>query len=362
MGDRIKLVEVIDNLEPCGAQRVMYDVVRNLSKEKFDITIICQRRTDKKKGESQILEKQILDEGFNVVFLAWQSKIKFIELYLTLNRIKPDIIHAHQWGVVASLWGNIHEVKTLLTIHTSPEVAIKGFAKKVLDAMLPKHCVVLVAISKYNEMLCRKHWNLKDDEVFYVNNGVELDHYSHKTHSGFSFINTGRQDKNKNQILILKAFSKLVKAFPSEQFYLYLVGDGSENKNLRGVAKQMSIEQFVVFIGYAQDVSQYLAKSDVYVSSAFREGLSISALEGMAAALPVIATDAGGVRDLAQENGILIKKDDVNAMFLAMKTLYSDNTLWNKKSEESLKMVKDYSMEQFVSEYENLFEKFRKKR
>jgi glycosyltransferase involved in cell wall biosynthesis len=221
---------------------------------------------------------------------------------------------------------------------------------------------VLVGISLYNRELIKKHWGLSDTFVRYVNNGIEIDNYTGKPHKIFTFINVSRQDENKNQSLILRAFARLYTENTSFPMKLLLVGDGVSHNLLKEITKKLKLEALVNFTGYVDSAAEYLAVSDVYISSSHREGLPLSVLEAMAAKLPVIATDVGGVSDLARKNGILIADDDEEGLYLAMKELRDNNELRNYKAGKSREMVQNYSAESMAGGYSRIYDELVKKR
>ncbi len=355
----IKLVEVIDELEMGGAQHVLHEIITHLDKEKFDITIICFKKA---RPFASMLEQEVLANGFKVIYLkSKKRRYKYLQLMWELTKIRPDVIHAHQTGIVAAYWGFLARVKTIVTIHTKPELAfIFKKAKKAFDFARKWHCVKTVAISRYNERLCQEYWNIPEEEVCYVNNGVNIDGCVPESHDCFSFINVGRQDKNKNQILIIKAFYRFLKEVSSD-VQLYLVGDGECKDQLQKTVAELNIGDKVIFTGYIANPRPFLAKANVYISSSHREGLSLSVLEGMAFGLPVIATDVGGVRDLAQENGYLIEDDDEDAMFNAMRELYKNPEICKTKGTKSLEIVQQYTTQKMADGYAKLFEEYAKK-
>ena len=356
----IKLVEVIDELEMGGAQHVLYEIISHLDKSKFNITIICFKKAE---HTASFVEDQVISEGYRVIYLkAKKRSWKYIELMFVLCQLRPQIIHAHQTGIVAALWGIIFHVKTIVSIHTKPEKAfLFPIAQRAYRIAQKAHAVITVAISAYNRELCRKFWNLSENEVRYVNKGIAIERFKRVSHSQFSFINVGRQDENKNQILIIRAFEKFVQAHPEANVTVQLVGNGDSRSNLEKTTEELKLTGKIIFVDYVSNPEKYIEQADVYVSSSHREGLSLSVLESMAAGLPVIATDAGGVRELAQANGILIADDDEKALTTAMSTLFENKNIWMEKSKASLEIVQQYSSEQMAAEYTKLFEKFTKK-
>jgi len=335
-----------------GAQHVVYELIKNINPYNYQITVICYH--DRRYS---ILENKIINEGYNVIFLKSNKYIKIFELYSVLKKIKPDIVHAHQRGILAAIWTLLNSTYIITTIHTSPHEGFSWLPERLFFFIsLFFHRNIVVAISEYNKTLIKNFWRLPDKYVYYINDGVEIKNFYKKEHNIFSFINVGRQDENKNQILILKAFLKLHNEY--DDIKLYLLGDGENHIALKKFVKNAGLENNVEFTGFLESPRDYLAISDVYISSSNLEGLSLSVLEGMASGLAVIATDAGGVRDLARENGILIQINDEKALFDSMKKLYIDRKLCALLGKKSLEMVKDYSSVDMAEKYCRLYDKY----
>jgi glycosyltransferase involved in cell wall biosynthesis len=380
---KINLVIASNELDMGGAQHLIYELVKNIDYSKYAVTIIC---TDNK--TNSLLEKTMLNEALNgrytIIFLKERPytriKTRFtilnkiiyyiktdilyisnIIIYLKLlNKIKPDIIHAHGHGIWAGFWTIPHGVPFIATVHTNPKASFHRISEKIIlyiSLFLKK--IILVAISQYNCDLIKYHWKYK--KVRCINNGIEIKDYYNKPHDKFAFINVSRQDKNKNQIIILNAFLRLYNENKNLPMLLYLIGDGDCHNLLVQKTKEYKLEDRIIFTGYIDSAKDYYAVSDVYISSSFREGLPLSVLEAMAAGLPVIATNVGGLKELVHENGILINNNDENELYLAMKKLRDNSNLRMLQGKKSLEMVKDYSAAEMTKQYCELFEECVKK-
>ena len=367
----MNVIFTIDKLDMGGAARVVYELVKNIDKSCFTLKIICiDGRTN------SFLEKQMLTEDYAIIFLKNPRLKKKILLYRIINRLffiffdiisilrlrkelrksKPDIVHAHQYGIWAGYWTMGNNIPLITTVHSRPDGTFNRLTEKIiLRRSILLHRNIFVAISEYNLGLIKSYWHLDDKYARYVNNGISIDNFYSIPHDSFTYINVSRQDKNKNQSLIIRAFSKLFHENPSIPMKLFLVGDGDTHNSLIKETESLGIESLVNFTGYVSSAEQYLSCSDVYVSSANREGLSLSVLEAMATKLPVIATDAGGVRDLAGENGILIPCNDEQSMFSAMKKLRDNRELCLSKGRKSFEMVQDFSAVNMAKNYCNLY-------
>lgn len=93
------------------------------------------------------------------------------------------------------------------------------------------------------------------------------------------------------------------------QVVLLLIGDGPRKPLIQQMSTQMGLDGNVHFLGHRTDVPAILARSHVGVLCSLSEGLSNAVIEGMAAGLPMVVTDAGGNRELVRsgENGFVVK-------------------------------------------------------
>jgi glycosyltransferase involved in cell wall biosynthesis len=107
-----------------------------------------------------------------------------------------------------------------------------------------------------------------------------------------------------------------------------VVGGHGQLEKARRLAAELGVDGRVDFRGWVgpEERSALLTKSDIYVLPSFNEGLPISVLEAMAAGLPVITTDVGGLPDLVThgESGLLIGPGRVAALAAAILRLASD--------------------------------------
>lgn len=97
---------------------------------------------------------------------------------------------------------------------------------------------------------------------------------------------------------------------------LVMLGKGPLLDNIRMVVQQDGMQDSVACRGCVANVSEYLAVSDVFLSTASQEGLPRNVMEAMAAALPVVAYDIRGCNDLVVdgETGFLVPFGDANSL------------------------------------------------
>jgi glycosyltransferase involved in cell wall biosynthesis len=128
----------------------------------------------------------------------------------------------------------------------------------------------------------------------------------------------------KNHGMLLDACARLWGQ--GAEFTLLLVGTGPAEERLQRIVRNASWGEHVQFAGSVPDVSGLLAAADLFVLSSHSEGLSRSVLEAMAAGLPVVATDVGGMRELVvpDDTGLLVPPEDSEALSRALERLLGD--------------------------------------
>lgn len=111
-----------------------------------------------------------------------------------------------------------------------------------------------------------------------------------------------------------------------ERARLVIVGDGPHRPYLEALASELGMWDRVTFVGWVEDVYEHLDQMDVYVGSARYEAFGLALAEAMMAALPVVATDVGGAREViaAGETGFLVDGDDPAAMAKVLQSLVDD--------------------------------------
>jgi glycosyltransferase involved in cell wall biosynthesis len=118
----------------------------------------------------------------------------------------------------------------------------------------------------------------------------------------------GRLVPQKAPQRFLAAAKKIAAAVPECRFLI--VGDGPLRSELEGQARNLGLQDAVRFTGIRDDARVVIARSDVVAFSSDWEGMSIVALEALAAGTPVVATDVEGMRELLDTGaGVLTTRD-----------------------------------------------------
>lgn len=165
---------------------------------------------------------------------------------------------------------------------------------------------------------------------------AEMQHFGSfpiRQSSPFRLISMGRLIHWKGFHLSLRAFAEFHAAYPESEYWI--VSSGPEANHLKAMAKQLGIQESVVFwghLGTLQDVYDKLAQCDVLVHPALHEAFGNACLEALAAGRPVICLDLGGpALQVSADTGIKVPaispQQSVKDLAAAFLRLASDTKL-----------------------------------
>jgi glycosyltransferase involved in cell wall biosynthesis len=137
-----------------------------------------------------------------------------------------------------------------------------------------------------------------------------------------------------------------------------IAGDGSEREKLERLAETLGVREEVAFLGFVSDMPAFLSSIDIFVLPSLFEGLGVAALEAMAAARPVIASDVGGLSELVAdgETGLLAAPGDSPALARAISRMVSEPERIRAMGENARARVEKYfTMEQMAKKNESYY-------
>lgn len=133
-------------------------------------------------------------------------------------------------------------------------------------------------------------------------------------------------NKNKNQIKLVRAVPELSRAIPNLRILLI----GKETlPDVRNLVEKENLGGTVKFLGYRRDVDKLTMISDIAFSASMREGQGLNLVEAMASAIPIVASNIRGHRDVINNgwNGILFDLDNSKSFVDSLVLLYKNPAL-----------------------------------
>ena len=350
-----RLTVIINSLSVGGAENMVCELVKNIDRTAFDVRVLCygaKRNTPIEEQTEKVCPVIYLDKDGHI------SPLKIVQVVGALWKTKPDVVHAHLGGTgFGAIWAILYKKPLVITVHASSHKAFSSKIERFVRCALKTGKTKIVAVFQENETALKEYFGLSPKNCSCVNNGIDLSRFSRKEHKDFTLINVARQDDNKNQAALLRCFHRFHQKYPNSS--LLLLGDGPNHVQLKEQAKELGMADKVTFTGNVPNTQDYYAVSDVYVQSSHREAMPLSVLEAMAAGLPIVSTDVGGLRDVVQENGILVPDHDEEALYKAMERVYTqDKTGMENMCRKSLELVQNYSSQKMARAYEMIYGEF----
>lgn len=154
-------------------------------------------------------------------------------------------------------------------------------------------------------------------------------------------ITVGRLDDNKNQCLLIDAFSVIANIYPEWSLHIY--GDGEARERLQKQIEDSKLTNRIFLHGLVDDVPRIMKEASIFVLPSRIEGMPNALIEAMVMGMAVISTDCpcGGPRDILNgKNGVLVPVDNVYVMADVIGKLISDDELRTNMGKEAAGIVK----------------------
>lgn len=347
---KTKVCFVVSNFGLGGPQELVMNLIENIDKDSFDISVISMFNTVNDKYQ-KIISKH---NDVKFYFLDKQNgkfSFSFIrKLRRLFKQINPDIYSTHTSALLYTAILNIFSKKVIIhTIHSIPEYDQKKAVRLFLKSMIKKRHILFVGCSQTISDLATKLYKTK---TTFINNGIILQNNREETKKEFDFFTLGRLVEMKRIDWIIKAFDSINL---NGDYSLAIVGDGPEKQALSNIVEQHHVLH-VKFLGEIDDVGAFLKKSRIHLMASKWEGNPMSILESMAYGIPTIAPNVGGVPDIVinERNGLLYDVNNPEELeHLIQKIL--DKKMYRLLSNNCFEDSKKYDIKITTKSYEEMF-------
>ncbi|NTW62040.1 glycosyltransferase family 4 protein [Candidatus Saccharibacteria bacterium] len=375
-----------------GVSTFARSLAQGLASRGHEVLVIAPSQTGRKYRETD--GNYTIARTATVVFPFYQnyriSLYPNMEVKKIIKEFKPDVVHIQGFLMVCQAvmkYSQKYDIPIVSTNHAMPENLMDN-----LKMLAPISRPINYAMKKY---IARYH--LKTDyftipkqsaiDIFdlsqnkmkipveAVSNGIDLSHFSVGVPDKLVIAKfnlptdrpiidfVGRVDAEKHISVLVRAFAKVLKRHKA---HLLIVGDGTDKANLHDLAKKLGIENAVTFTGRITDEEKeelYKLGSVLCMPSPV-ELQSIVMLEAMASGQPVVAVDAGPLKELCQNgrNGFLCDVDNDDQIADGLAKIISDKKLHDTMSKESVAIAATHDLTKTLKKFESIYKSVIKKR
>lgn len=328
--NKINILMILPWMITGGADRFVLDLVSNLDKNKFEITILT---TEPNKN---VLRQQF-EENATVYdltsFLSQKYWLSFINYIIEKNNINLIFNTNSKFGysILPYLKSKNPNIPIIDYIHMEEWYNRNGgysrystMMKSVIDKTL--------TCNENSKRILKEHFGRNSEEIETVYIGVDeekfnpskfnknelLEKYELQNEKRYILSYICRISEQKRPILLLEIVKKLKEK--RNDFLVLVVGNGNLLEKMKKKASEMEILENIKFLGNIEKTEEIYALSDATINCSIKEGLALTSYESLSMGVPVISANVGGQKELITEDiGIVVTcmQDE--------KTIYSED-------------------------------------
>jgi glycosyltransferase involved in cell wall biosynthesis len=362
----MKLAFFYRELDQGGIQRMLIDCANYFAVKGYDVSVILMKPSG--------AYHDLLDKDIKVIYFESIQQVKLYRSFSNiLKREKFDVLYSATPALniftIATKLLSGTKTKMVISEHNNTLVFFKNMKftlSKLTYLSIPllyRFADAIVAVSEGLGKSLHKIALIPENKITVIHNPayspilesqlkLEVDHEWFHNSEIPLLITVGRLTEAKNHKLLLDAMSLLVQSQPAR---LIIIGEGHLRQDLTDQIERLNLTEYVRLVGFKLNPVSWIHRSDLFVLSSDYEGFGIVLVEALAAGTTVVSTDCdyGPAEILKDSFGYLVPVGDASA--ISEKVKYALNH--RIKSEILRDRAKDFSVENIMSKYNNLFTK-----
>lgn len=365
----VKILFLIHDLGQGGAEKVLVNLVNNMDRSKFDISLIALFGGG---VNEQFLKPHIRYRAIFPRAIPGNSKLQRLFTPEFLHRMfikeKYDIEVAYLEGMTARIISGCKNPDTKLVCWIHSTIATEAAGASCFRSMEEAQTYYgrfdrVVGVSASVQQSFKKIFQQAPKvEVLY--NTVESENIlkqSKRTAEKLSddcgqirLISVGSLKQVKGFERLIRVHSRLCEeGYP---VHTYLLGRGPDREKLEQQAIDCGKADTITFLGFDTNPYQYVAKSRLFVCSSYSEGFSTAATEALIVGTPVCTVEVSGMKEMLGENNEwgIVTENDEEALYQGIKRLLDNPALLAHYKEMAIERGKSFSTENTVKAVENM--------
>ena len=370
---KIAVLHLIHSVCHGGIESALINWVTHFDRERFDVHVACLSYD--RNREAAFLEAASI-AGFPVLRVPWSPWKPFLRAARSVAQLvrdlNIDVLHTHAYygDAVGALAARFVPVKTVATVYVWGKYELHRQIMHLID-WTALHFIDKV--TAHCEDTRRKTIKLgfREDEVSTLIPGFPFKHHSPTRTERLNLrrsmgikdddilmINIARIHPEKAHDQLLTSFKTIHDRLPSARLWISGVGWDKLQQELLSLRSTLCLDQAVEFVGFRQDLWPMLDAADMMVHPSHVEGVPIAILYGMAAGLPIVVSDVGGVSEAVKHGrtGILVAENDTAGFAQSVIDLIQDPAEARRLGDAARQFVQtEYSIETAVRRVERTY-------
>lgn len=364
-----KILFFIPNLSVGGAEKVLVNLVNNMDRSRFDVTV--QTLFAGGVNEQFLNKNNRYKYCFRKTFKGNSQVLKLFKpetLYKHFVNDHYDIVVSYLEGPTARIAAGCPDKKTkkVCWIHCrfdSKETAAVGFRDFNEAQRLFCRYDHIVCVSEWvKDYFCRTMDYSGSIGVLYnTNESMEVYQKSLEPVGDvifdkdcFNLCSVGKIEPVKGFDRLARVHKKLLDDGIRNK--VYILGDGSQKNEIASFLKMNRLENSFIFLGYHTNPYKYVSKCDLFVCSSISEGFSTAATEALIVGTPVCTVEVSGMREMLGDNNEygVITENSEDALYKGIKSLLDDPAKLAYYKKQAQIRGKDFSTENTVRAVEEM--------
>ncbi|MEO0224935.1 MAG: glycosyltransferase, partial [candidate division WOR-3 bacterium] len=368
-----KIIFVIPNLGKGGAERACANILKNLSRDKFDIVSVFYDNNHIYEIPDDIKIYNLDLSGTpNFFKKIYRNVVRIMKISQIIKNEDSDVVFSFlnrvNLSTITSKILSRSKAKIVICEQNTSSVQQKGllgFITKLFMRIIYKKADIIVAVSGGVKNDLMKNFGIKENKIAVIYNPIDIDEIQKLSKEEITecewfkedipiIINVASLTEKKGHKYLLHAF-KIVRE--KVNCRLVILGEGPKEKELKELAKNLGISNDVKFLGFQKNPFKFMSRSTVFVLSSVYEGFGNVLIEAMACGVPVVSTNCpSGPNEIIKDriNGFLVPVRNIEKLAEAILFLINDSIKSEEFVKNSIEIIKKFSVDKIVQKCEEL--------
>jgi glycosyltransferase involved in cell wall biosynthesis len=374
MNDMINVLNIRNTIIDGGAEKAILNWHAHIDRRRFDCRLACFANP---RGVERRLVNLAVQGGMPTSLIPWGRRKRLVAAVREVVKLIKDhrihLVHSHdaKCDVVVWMAARLTGIPVVGSAYAwfgrNSQFRVRFY--EWLDVRLLNTFQAVIGVSK---SLVQESISVgvRPELLTTVPTGIDYDQFQQRTDipatrrrfglgaDEFTFVNLARLWPEKGHTYLLQAMKEVTRHHPTLR--LVVVGEGPLADRLQSESRSLGLSGNIIWAGFPGNLPDLLNSVQAQVHASTYEGLPLAILSGMAAGLPLVATDVGGVSEVVfdRRNGLLVPAKDPAMLAAAILSVVSNYAFAKKMGENGRQLIFErYRMQNVVRCLEDVYQR-----